>query len=258
MTLATTLAGMFALAALSTSCGGDAPAAEVPASEAPAGAASSRLVVAVVDFSGSLTSHATSDARAYLKEVVQGLDFGDRFVLLEMYRTGTRDSVGRFVQDMPDAMRPDAITSYDRRQLDAAKRGVLNALPVFFDPRFVGSVPTTDILTTLHIASEYLRDADERTKELLLLSDMLQSTPSGFEFGGARRMPTDGWVASQQSASRIPPLDGTCVVVIGGDPTTPAGQQVRAFWIDWFEAAGAALEPANYRARPPVEVIGCD
>ena len=196
------------------------------------------------------------EARGYLEKVVDGLSYGDRLVLLEMYRTGSRDSVGKFVQDMPDPIRPGAITSYDRRELDAAKAGVKNALPIFFDPRFVGSVSTTDVLTTVHIASEYLRDAGEREKELVLLTDMLQSTPT-WEFEGARRMPPNGWVAEQASAGLLPSLEGACVVVIGADPTTPNGQRVRLFWNDYFEAAGAELDAGNYRLRAPVGEIGC-
>ena len=238
--------------------GGDAPetgnATEQGADPAPERDA--RLVVAVVDFSGSQTTHAVREARGYLEQVVDGLEYGDRLVLLEMYRTGSRDSVGKFVQDMPDPIRPGSITSYDRRQLDAAKAGVKNALPIFFDPRFVGSVTTTDVLTTLHIASEYLRDAGERERELVLLTDMLQSTPT-WEFEGARRMPPGGWVEEQASSGLLPSLAGTCVVVIGADPTTPNGQRVRTFWGDYFEAAGAEMESGNYRLRAPVDEVGC-
>ena len=252
-------AASLALGLSLAACGGDAPPPGANASEPgadPAPATQSREVVAVVDFSGSQTTHAVREARAYLEKVVEGLSYGDRFVLLEMYRTGSRDSVGKFVQDMPQPIRPGAITSYDRRELDAAKRGVLNALPIFFDPRFVGSVATTDILTTLHIASEYLRDAGARKKELVLLSDMYQSTPA-LEFESARRMPGDGWIASQEAGGLLPSLDGACVVVIGADPTTAEGQRVRVFWTDYFEAAGAELDPGNYRLRPPVGVVGC-
>jgi hypothetical protein len=250
---------VLALALTIAACGDAAPPAGARADEpvvAAAPAEEARLVVVVVDFSGSLTSHATRESQAYLRQVVEGLGFGDRLVLLEMYRSGARDSVGKFVQDMPRARRADAITSYDRRELDAAKRGVLDALPVFFDPRFVGHVGTTDVLTTLHIASEYLSDARGRTRELILLSDMLQST-SAFEFDGARRMPPDGWIAAQASSGLVPSLDEACVVVIGADPTTAAGQRVRAFWSDWFDAADARLDAGHYRARAPVDVLRC-
>ena len=248
------------LALALAACGGDAPPPDAGAEEPGEVAAelepSSRMVVAVVDFSGSQTTHAVREARGYLEKVVDGLGYGDRLVLLEMYRTGSRDSVGKFVQDMPNPRRRDAVTSYDRRALESAKAGVKNALPIFFDPRFVGSVTTTDILTTLHIASEYLRDAGAREKQLVLLTDMLQSTPS-FEFEGGRRMPADGWVSEQSSAGLLPTLDGACVVVVGADPTTAAGQRVRSFWSDYFEAAGARLEDGNYRLRAPVGEIGC-
>lgn len=250
------LALAFALAA----CGGDNPppgngnASEQAADPQPAG--TPRLVVAVVDFSGSQTTHAAREARGYLEKVVDGLGYGDRLVLLEMYRTGSRDSVGKFVQDMPEPIRPGSITSYDRRQLDAAKTGVKNALPIFFDPRFVGTVATTDILTTLHIASEFLRDAGTRERELVLLTDMLQSTPA-WEFEGARRMPPGAWIEQQAGEGTLPSLDGTCVVVIGADPTTAHGQRVRQFWNRYFEATGADLSAANYRLRAPVEELTC-
>lgn len=217
---------------------------------------SSRTVVAVVDFSGSQTSHAVSEGRNYLEKVVEGLEYGDRLVLLEMYRTGSRDSVGVFVQDMPKPMRPDAVTSYDRRQLEAARRGMLNALPLFFDPQLVRTVPTTDLLTTLHIAAEHLQDARTDEKELLILSDMLQSTPR-FEFEGARRMPPEGWVASQERQRLLPSLGGTCVLVIGADHTTTQGQQVREFWGDYFNATGARLDSGYYRLRAPTGVVEC-
>lgn len=215
-----------------------------------------RTVVAVVDFSGSQTSHSVREAREYLEKVVNRLGYGDRLVLLEMYRTGSRDSVGSFVQDMPTPVRPGATTSFDRRQLEAAQRGVLNALPVFFDPGLVRQVPTTDLLTTMHMAAEHLRDGRRGSRQLVILSDMLQSTPR-FEFEGARRMPPDGWVASQERGRLLPSLENTCVLVMGADHTTPQGQRVRQFWVDYFQATGATVETGNYRLRPPTDVVEC-
>jgi hypothetical protein len=250
------LAGLAALTLFGAGCTESAAsgAAAEAAGDAPRPAP--RTVVAVVDFSASQTSHSAAEARRYLEEVVNGLSFGDRLVLLEMYRTGSRDSVGRFVQDMPEPIRDDAITSYDRRELKAARRGVLNALPIFFDPGLVRSVPSTDLLTTMHIAAEHLRDAAGREKELVLLSDMLQST-SAFEFEGGRRMPAAGWVAGQARQGLLPSLEGACVVVVGADPTTPHGQRVRAFWGEYFDAAGASLDPGNYRVRAPTDPVRC-
>ena len=235
---------------------GDTPPARAAAEMGSERPREARTVVAVVDFSGSQTTHSVTEARRYLEAVVGELSYGDRLVLLEMYRTGSRDSVGSFVQDMPQPIRPGAVTSYDRRELDAARRGVLNALPIFFDPSLVRSVPTTDLFTTLHIAAEHLRDAGDRPKQLLLLSDMFQSTPD-FEFEGARRMPPDGWIASQGERQLLPPLGGTCVIVVGADHTTPQGQRVRQFWDEYFTATGALLDADNYRLRAPPEAKAC-
>jgi len=232
---------------------GAVPNASAQTEDRPASDAAPKTVVAVVDFSGSQPSHSASDARAYLEKVVEGLNYGDRFVLLEMYRTGSRDSVGRFVQDMPEVRTPGRETSLDRRGLDAARRGVLNALPVFFDPELVGSIGTTDLFTTLHIASEHLRDA-RGDRQLLLLSDMYQST-SDWEFERARRMPGQDWVEQQAQSGLVPALDDACVVVIGADPTTTEGQRVRRFWDEYLGAAGAELEA--YRVRAPTSVLEC-
>lgn len=245
------LAAAFAGSACSDSAASGA-STDDPAAER----AAPRTVLAVVDFSGSQTSHSVGEARGYLEKVVEGLEFGDRLVLLEMYRTGSRDSVGSFVQDMPTPIRSDAVTSYDRRELDAARRGVLNALPIFFDPSLVRTVPTTDLFTTLHIAAEHLRDAADRETELLILSDMLQST-SRFEFEGARRMPPEEWIEAQEQQNLLPSLEGACVVAVGADHTTSHGQRVRQFWSEYFAATGARLDPANYRVRAPTDVIGC-
>lgn len=215
-----------------------------------------RTVVAIVDFSGSQPAHSSAEAQQYLEEVIEELGFGDRLVLLEMYRSGPRDSVGRFVQQMPDPRRADAVTSFDRRELRAARRGVLNALPIFFDPDLVRSVPTTDLLTTLHIAAEHLRDAPAGERQVLLLSDMYQSTPQ-FEFEGARRMPPERWVETQAREGALPSLEGACVLVIGADHTTPEGQRVRRFWEGYFDAAGARLGEGSYRLRAPTGVVGC-
>lgn len=251
-------AGMIALACAfaGAACADSAASGASNGNSAEGPPSAPRTVVAVVDFSGSQTSHAAGEARRYLEKVVNGLQYGDRLVLLEMYRTGPRDSVGSFVRDMPEPIKPGAITSYDRRELNAARRGVLNALPIFFDPTLVRTVPTTDLLTTMHIAAEHLRDAGDRERELLLLSDMLQSTPR-FEFEGARRMPPDGWVAAQAEQDLLPSLENTCVVVIGADHTTSDGQRVRRFWDDYFSAAGAVLDAGRYRVRPPTDPLTC-
>ena len=85
---------------------------------------------------------------------------------------------------------------------------------------------------------------------------MLQST-SAFEFEGGRRMPAEGWVSAQARQGLLPSLDGACVVVVGADPTTPHGQRVRAFWGEYFDAAGARLDPGNYRVRAPTDPVRC-
>jgi len=70
-------------------------------------------------------------------------------------------------------------------------------------------------------------------------------------------MPPGGWVDQQASGGMLPSLEGTCVVVIGADPTNANGQRVRQFWSSYFDAAGAELDAGNYRLRAPVDEIAC-
>jgi hypothetical protein len=108
----------------------------------------------------------------------------------------------------------------------------------------------TDILTTLHLASESMRDANGRSTTILLLSDMLQSS-YGIEMERPARMPAPKWVSQQKQIGLIPNFAGACVVVVGADSTTGLGVKVRRFWQEYFAAAGGTLREEEYRATPP-------
>lgn len=245
--LCTTLAAVLAIGGCGTEGSSEPPPIRPP----------SKQIIAVVDFSASLSSETMRQARRYLEETLEKLEFGDRIVLLEMYRAGPRDSVREFVRDMPLRTIDAEESPYDLRQLDGARRAVLAALPIFFDAAVVGSAQTTDILSTLQIAAEYFRDAGGRESRLLLLTDMLHSTPD-FEFDQGRRMPSASWVQEQLSSDLLPDLERVCVHVIGADPSTPAGREVRNFWEEYFVEAGASFSPDNYRLRAPLEPLPCD
>ncbi|MGH7477256.1 MAG: hypothetical protein ACRELD_13365 [Longimicrobiales bacterium] len=228
--------------------------------EAGAGTASARdarQLIAIIDFSASQTEAARRAARAYLEDAVAALGYGDQLILLEMHRLAARDSVRVFARDMPQPRRAGQETSFDLQALNAARHAILETLPIFFDPSIVGRVATTDVHSTLQIASELQRDAAGRKKQILLLSDMLQSTP-GIEMDGLRRMPGAEWVRLRKAEGTLPDLSGSCVMVVGADATTAAGQQVRRFWEAYFREAGARLDARDYRLIPPLqEVLSC-
>ena len=147
----------------------------------------------------------------------------------------------------------------DPRAIDVVSRATQAAkwrAPHFFDPALVRSAPTTDLLTTLHIAAEHFQDADGRDKELLypvghapidVTLRVRRSAPHA-----ARRLDCRPIEAEPATLA-----EGTCIIVIGADHTTPAGQRVRGFWADYFASAGGKLAAENYRLRPPTDVVDC-
>lgn len=215
---------------------------------------SAQQVIAIVDLSGSQTAETLARHREYLDELVRRRSYGDQFVLLEMNRRHATDEVRRFVQDFPAPTNGEP-TSYDARQLEGARSGALAVIPMYFDT-LAGSVATTDIISTLHVAGEYVQDRADRRTTLVLLSDMLQST-SAFEMDGLKRMPDADWLKQQAELGVLPHFEGVCVVVVGANTSDQNGSAVRTFWESYFEETGAVLRAGNYRLRAPREPLGC-
>ena len=118
-------------------------------------------------------------------------------------------------------------------------------------------IPRTDIVSTLHTASEYAQDANGRKTTVVLLSDMLQSA-NGIEMERLRRMPPAGWIAQQRVAGALPDLGGVCVAAVGADGTTKEGAAVKQFWTKYLKAAGADFRESNYRLlTTQASGIGC-
>jgi hypothetical protein len=124
------------------------------------------------------------------------------------------------------------------------------AVDSFFEPLMPTRGQHTDILTTLQIAGEQLRDSEGRASTLLLLSDMLQSA-QGIEMEKLTRMPRTDWVTKQKRLGLIPNLSGACVLVVGADATKESGVRIRRFWQQYFDAAGSTLADTRYRATAP-------
>lgn len=230
----------FALAVASTGCGADNAGRNAIATDR-----TPRQVIVIVDLSGSRAAHMLDEGRKFLEEVIAGLDFGDRLVLLEMHQRSPVDDVRRWADSIPLPPDPSFITTRDRRMAEGVREGARAVVEKFFVPP-AGPAPHTDIFSTLQVAGEYVRSAGRRATTIVILSDMLQSA-NGIEMEGARSMPEHRLVDEWKAAGRLPPLAGACVGVIGADASTENGKAVQEFWRYYFDAAGATLEARNYR-----------
>src|SRR5690606_17711884 len=95
----------FALAVASTGCGADNAGRNAIATDR-----TPRQVIVIVDLSGSRAAHMLDEGRKFLEEVIAGLDFGDRLVLLEMHQRSPVDDVRRWADSIPLPPDPSFIT----------------------------------------------------------------------------------------------------------------------------------------------------
>jgi len=190
------------------------------------------------------------EGNQFLDGLSNDLQFGDHVTILRVQQVGLQDHQDHWSDDMPVPADPTYINSRDQKLLITERENVKSAVKVLSNPPPADKFLHTDLLTTLNLTGEYAHDYRTRPTTIVVLSDMLQST-SEIEMEHAKRMPSRGWLAKQEQLGLVPKLPGACIVVVGADPTTPEGVRVRAFWEEYFAAAGATLIPENYRVTPP-------
>jgi hypothetical protein len=232
---------LLVLSLLAAACG------EARGGEATAPAHSPRQLIVSIDLSASQSDGRRAAARKALDLIIDELQYGDQLVLVQVHqRSAAEDDVGRWAKTVPPPRDGREPTSLDRERLEAVKQAARSVAQTMFAQEAAGQLPNTDIMSTMHIAAEYMRDAGSRLTTLVLLSDMLQSA-GGIEMARPGGTPDARWIERQQASGLLPRLDGACVAVIGADATTPNGIAVRDFWRQYFEAAGASLDEDNYR-----------
>ncbi len=206
----------------------------------------------LLDVSASRSPEMIAEGQAYIDSLVSNLNFGDRFLIWQMYEEGANDPESRLDVALNKS---DEVTPLEEPEaLNAARKRLKSNVDLFFAHTLQKRVVQTDILTTLSIASEQVSSGKRNL--LVLLSDMLQSD-ARFEFEHLRRMPPAGWIDAQRQARLIRPLDHVCVLVIGADPSTEEGVVVRDFWQRYFQASNATLRDTNYRTTPPTDLVTC-
>jgi hypothetical protein len=189
----------------------------------------------------------------FVSLIAQQMKYGDRLVVLQMYEAGVNDPEPRLDHTVSKS---DDVTSLEERdQLEGVRKGVKNAVDIFFRNALKKRAAHTDIITTLSIASETI--VPDSHNCLILLSDMLQSSKD-LEFEHLRRMPTLAWIDKQKKEGLLRPLHRSEVVVIGADPSTHDGVIVREFWQKYFGESDASLKLQDYRTTPPSDVSVCN
>jgi hypothetical protein len=206
-----------------------------------------------IDISGSRTKSDLDESRQLLDGLIDRLQAGDHLTLIEVYQGG-RLPARQWTDSIRAPMNAGSLTGSDRRRLEDFKSIARIQTSILFDSVRAKEIQSTDIFGTLARAADYARASRNRPTTLLLLSDMINETPSVNMI--SHGVPGDSWIRHLAAEKRIPQLRGVCVVVAGADVSSARGATIRNFWDKYFEAAGTRVSPDNYRnmISDPAEV----
>lgn len=221
------------------------PSVPVVARITPPPSARSQYTV-LLDVSASRPPVMIAEGERFMDTIIDNMSYGDRLLVLQMYEEGVNEAKGDL--DLSLIKPSESLTLDEKEELTTARNVLKEPVHLFFRRALTRPLMHTDILTTLSIASEKI--ADGKRNELIVLSDMLQSSKE-FEFEHLKRMPPSDWIAEHKREGLVRPLYGACVIAVGADPSTREGVVIREFWQKYFEASNAALSTKNYRTTPP-------
>lgn len=239
-------------AALVASIAGFGLAACGPGPSLDASEAESRppeLAIFVYDRSASISDYQLELAQQLTRQRITALSHGDRIAAVQVLQLSLDEPPQRWSQDVPKKEWEGMDVARDSITLARFQRDADAYLRAFTDASDREEIMGTDLLSTFHDVAAEVRPFHDYRTVVYLFSDMLQSGRE-IEMEGLRRMPAKDWVETRRSSTRLPDLDGVCVVVIGARIDTDASQNVKDFWAEYFKATGANLYDHNYSLRP--------
>ena len=222
-----------------------------PAMQAQSG---TRWIVGI-DRSASRTPQQMKDARQFVTTLVPTLTYGDEFTIMETFRANT-DSVRQWRGAIPSLAVPGSPRPKERRTLETFVSAARLVTRPYTDTTGQRLIQSTDIIGSIWRAADYARSGASKRTVLILLSDMLNSTPS-LEMERRSGVPAQSWIDRQRAQGLLPDLSGVCVVAVGGEAGTPRGVAVQRFWTAYFMASGAKLDARNYRTYMQPGDISC-
>lgn len=242
------LAGaMLAVVLLATAgCGGGD---EAPPEGGVDGDRTPRQIVLVFDRSTSITLEELQLYDRLAAQKLQELAHGDRVAAIELLQLSLDESPERWSQRVPEREFQDRVMQRDSVSLARFVQDARDYMRRFTAPEDRDNFLGTDILSTFFDVAEEVRAFPNHRTTVVVFSDMMQATDE-INMEGLIRMPPASWVSERTSQGRLPDLSGACIVVVGARTDTAAGQRVKDFWEEYFEATGATFHDRNYSYRP--------
>lgn len=201
-----------------------------------------KVVIVFADISGSVRDFDVY--RDGWSKILGRIEGGDRIVLGKIthetfthFRPVIDEPLPRFNWLTDNKLRYEARIKKIRQKLAGAIDQLLKS------PRS----PKTDILNTLILAQKIFHD-DKRRHILVLLSDMLEDGEVyNFERVRVSEKFTRRVIEEKRRKDQLPDLREAKVYVAGASARRASkALEVQRFWIEYFKAANANLEPQNY------------
>ncbi len=203
------------------------------------------------------TTHSTnaqgirSDYLAATKTVLNSLGHGELLVVGTV--TSSSLSAARFeVEDIFPAYDPLQTNLLTHKQALATERQKALAAVSHLLSAPVG-YPGTDLVGALNDAARVFASYPQtKTRDLILMSDMMGTTPVNLYTTNLSARSIRRMIASQRAANSLPKLHGARWYVVGAGNSTghsardPRILAVRAYWMAYARACGGGLTVARY------------
>ncbi|MGH7677642.1 MAG: hypothetical protein ACRENU_04180, partial [Gemmatimonadaceae bacterium] len=159
----TRTATLVMVSALVTSSGCSDAGADVPRG---ASVIEPSLTTVLIDRSGSRTPPEMAGDRQLLADIIGGLGFGERIVVLQVHHSGRSDGARRWASEMPKPSNPTNPTPIDRQSLTRTRSAAALAATALFDSVRPNR---TDLIATLFDVSDVIRGSQPSHSRIIML-----------------------------------------------------------------------------------------
>jgi len=207
-----------------------------------------KLVFLLLDLSGSVSQQSRDLYLKRAEEILARLNPGDRIVMGAIQDKSAVKGVFAVNEGLPVMNQWVDNKLIYMAQVNEKKKVIRERLGSLLEQR---ASQATEIMSALVPAQQLFGSfKDYPQKILVIMSDMIEES-SRYNFH--RRPPgqkdTLQIIAAEKNQKRLADLSGVKVYVVGaGGKSSEDMLKVKEFWLAYFQACGADLNPANYGA----------
>lgn len=214
-----------------------------------------RHIIFLVDFSGSVKQNidnywktietvtgCSQDMNKKDISICNMIQAKDRIVIIPI--TGQSKTNTKIISDVyiPKKGLIDSKSKYRLQTVPVKKKFRNDIIEAFSEPILANN---TEILSAIEVAEHLFKGIEAKRKILVILSDMIEE--SEYYNFKENTVYSQQIIEKERSAGRMPVLDGVKVYVSGASAETDKKfDEVREFWMSYFEKTGASLPEHNY------------